>query len=159
MSKGHCNDTNISNTEFSDTNLILSSEEKQNKDRLGLDGNKRNKAETYKKIIHENIEYQYFKMYEIAEIDNLDNIVDLMVDICVQEGGTVAINGNQMPVEVVKNKFLKLTSSHIKYIIDSLDKNPSEVRNIRNYLLTTIYNAPNTISQYFRSLVNYNENG
>ncbi len=81
-----------------------------------------------------------------------------MVDICVQEEGTIPINDNQMPVEVVKSKFLKLTSSHIEYIMDSLDRNPSEVRNIRNYLITAIYNVPNTMSQYYRSLVNHDMN-
>ena len=95
------------------------------------------------------------KTYQIAQIENIDNIVDLMIDICLQEAGTVPINGSPMPVEVVKSKFLKLNSSHIEYIMDSLDRNPSEVKNIRSYLLTTIYNAPNTISQYYRSQVNY----
>ncbi|WP_352420152.1 DUF6017 domain-containing protein [Proteiniborus sp.] len=157
MSKGQGNNTNINNTEFSDTNPILSSEEKEN--RLGFDRSKINKAEMYRDIIYKNIEYDYYKRYGRYSIDDIDNIVELMVDVCVQEGGTVPINGNQMPVEVVKSRFLKLNSGHIEYIMNSLEDNPSEVRNIRNYLLTTIYNAVNTMSQYYRSLVNYNENG
>ena len=144
--KGQGNNTNINNTEIIDTNLILSSEKNENNDRLGLDRNLKDKAEAYRNMIHKNIEYWHFKQYEISQTDNLDNIVDLMVDVCVQKGGTVPINGNQMPLEVVKGKFLKLNSSHIEYIMDSLDRNPSEVRNIRNYLLTTIYNAPNGLS-------------
>ena len=39
--------------------------------------------------------------------------------------------------------------------MDSLEENPSDVRNIRAYLITTIYNAPITISQYYRSRVNH----
>ncbi|MCR2043362.1 DUF6017 domain-containing protein [Anaerosalibacter massiliensis] len=117
-----------------------------------------NKAEAYRNLIYKNIEYKHFKQFESAQIGNIDNIVDLMVDICVQEEGTIPINDNQMPVEVVKSKFLKLTSSHIEYIMDSLDRNPSEVRNIRNYLITAIYNVPNTMSQYYRSLVNHDMN-
>ena len=151
MSKEQGNDTNIINTEISDTNLILSSEEGED----GIESTTINKAEIYRNLIHENIEYWHFKRYQISQIENIDNIVDLMVDICVQEAGTVSINGNPMPVEVVKSKFLKLNSSHIEYIMDSLDRNPSEVKNTRNYLLTTIYNAPNTMSQYYRSQVNY----
>ncbi|MCF6461762.1 DUF6017 domain-containing protein [Clostridium sp. Cult3] len=157
MSKGQGNNTNINNTEFSDTNLILSIEEKENSS--GFDRSKINKAEMYRDIIYKNIEYDHYKRYGRYSIDDIENIVELMVDVCVQEGGTVPINGNQMPVEVVKSRFLKLRSSHLEYIMDSLDRNPSEVRNIRNYLLTTIYNAVNTMSQYYRSLVNYNENG
>lgn len=45
MSKRQGNNTNINNTEFSDTNLILSSEEKQKEDRLGLDKSPIGKAE------------------------------------------------------------------------------------------------------------------
>ncbi len=157
MSKGQGNNTNINNTEFSDTNPILSPEGKEN--RLGFGRSKINKAEMYRDIIYKNIEYDHYKRYGRYSIDDIDNIVELMVDVCVQEGGTVPINGNQMPVEVVKSRFLKLSSGHIEYIMNSLEDNPSEVRNIRNYLLTTIYNAVNTMSQYYRSLVNYNENG
>ncbi|NLJ98938.1 MAG: replication initiator A domain-containing protein, partial [Tissierellia bacterium] len=157
MSKGQGNNTNINNTEFSDTNPILSLEEKEN--RLGFDRSRINKAEMYRDIIYKNIEYDHYKRYGRYSIDDIDNIVELMVDVCVQEGGTVPINGNHMPVEVVKSRFLKLSSGHIEYIMNSLEDNPSEVRNIRNYLLTTIYNAANTMSQYYRSLVNYNENG
>lgn len=157
MSKGQGNNTNINNTEFSDTNPILSLEEKEN--RLGFDRSRINKAEMYRDIIFKNIEYDHYKRYGRYSIDDIDNIVELMVDVCVQEGGTVPINGNHMPVEVVKSRFLKLSSGHIEYIMNSLEDNPSEVRNIRNYLLTTIYNAANTMSQYYRSLVNYNENG
>ncbi|WP_222704687.1 DUF6017 domain-containing protein [Anaerosalibacter massiliensis] len=146
----------MNNTETSDTNQILSSGEKDN--RLRLDRNFINKAEAYRNLIYKNIEYKHFKQFESAQIGNIDNIVDLMVDICVQEEGTIPINDNQMPVEVVKSKFLKLTSSHIEYIMDSLDRNPSEVRNIRNYLITAIYNVPNTMSQYYRSLVNHDMN-
>lgn len=155
MSKGQGNNTNINNTEFSDTNLILSSEEKEN--RLEIDRSKINKAEMYRNIIYKNIEYQHYKIYGRYSIDDIDNIVELMVDVCVQEGGTVPINGNQMPIEVVKSRFLKLKSGHIEYIMDCLEKNPSEVRNIRNYLLTTIYNSVNTMSQYYRGLVNYDK--
>lgn len=155
MLKGQGNNTNINNTEISDTNLILSSREEKRKDRL--DENKINKAEKYRSLIHKNIEYWHYKSYGRYSIDYIDNIVELMVDICVQEAGTVPINGTQMPVDVVKSRFLKLDAGHIEYIMDSLEKNPSEVRNIRNYLLTIIYNSVNTMSQYYRGLVNYDK--
>lgn len=93
MSKEQCNYTNIINTEISDTNLILSSEER--KDRL--ESTTINKVELYRNLIHKNIEYWYFKRYQISQIENIDNIVDLMIDICVQEVGTVSINSNLMP--------------------------------------------------------------
>lgn len=151
MSKGQANNTNINNTDSSDTNLILSSREGLDE---GLDT-----SEKYREIIHNNIEYNHFKQYRKFSMENIDNIVELMVDVCVLESGTVAINGNQTPVSLVKNRFLKFTSSHLEYVLDSLDENPSNIRNIRNYLLTTIYNSVNTMDQFYSTLVNYNEHG
>lgn len=156
MSKGHGNNTNINNTDYSDTNLILSSGE-NSEDRL--DREEIDIADKYRKIIHRNIEYEHYKRYGNYNIESIDNIVELMVDVCILEKGSVPINGNLAPVSVVKNRFLKLNSSHIEYIMNSLDENPSNIRNIRNYLLTTIYNAVNTMNQYYSTLVNYHQNG
>ena len=61
----------------------------------------------------------------------------------------------QMPKEVVKSRFLKITSSHIEYVFDALKNNPSDIRNIRNYLLTTLYNAPLTMDSYWTARVNH----
>src|SRR5699024_7009374 len=141
MSKGHGNNTNINNTDYSDTNLILSSGE-NNKD--GLEDDEIDIADKFRKIIHRNIEYEHHKRYGNYSIESIDNIVELMVDVCILEKGSVPINGNLVPVSLVKNRFLKLNSSHIEYIMNSLDENPSNISNIRNYLLTTIYNAVNT---------------
>ncbi len=156
VSKGQGNNTNINNTDYSDTNLILSPKERGNVD--GLDMEQINLADKYRKIIWENVEYDHYKQYRRYDLDNIDNIVELMVDVCVLESGTVPINGNKIPVEIVKSRFLKLNSSHIEYIMNSLEENPSEIRNIRNYLLTTIYNSVNTMDQYYRGLVNYHNN-
>lgn len=155
MSKGHGNDTKTNHTEISDTNLILSSEQNHKSDRLGADRNSKHSLEAYKEIICENIVYSHFEECGNYSVEEIDNIVDLMVGVCVQEGGTVGVNGNQMPVEIVKSKFLKITAHHIEYIMESLINNPCEVRNIRSYLLTTIYNAPDTMSQHYRSLYSY----
>ena len=60
-----------------------------------------------------------------------------------------------MPQQVVKSRFLKLNSSHIEYVLDVMNKNPSDIRNIRAYLLTALYNASLTIDNYYSALVNH----
>ena len=60
-----------------------------------------------------------------------------------------------MPQQVVKSRFLKLNSSHIEYVLDAMNKNPSDIRNIRAYLLTALYNASLTIDNYYSALVNH----
>ena len=69
--------------------------------------------------------------------------------------GTIRINGEDMPQQVVKSRFLKLNSSHIEYVLEAMNKNPSDIRNIRAYLLTALYNASLTIDNYYSALVNH----
>jgi hypothetical protein len=57
--------------------------------------------------------------------------------------------------QVVKSRFLKLNSSHIEYVLEAMNKNPSDIRNIRAYLLTALYNASLTIDNYYSALVNH----
>ncbi len=47
---------------------------------------------------------------------------------------TIRINGEDMPQQVVKSRFLKLNSSHIEYVLEAMNKNPSDIRNIRAYI-------------------------
>ena len=54
---------------------------------------------------------------------------------------------------------MKLDMSHIQYVIDCMAENATKVRNIKNYLLTALYNAPNTIGNYYQSEVNYDMKG
>ena len=114
------------------------------------------KEKKYRDIITKNIEYEHFSLYQKELMTDIDSILDLMVDVCIQEKGMVNINGYPKPVEIVRSQFLKINSSHIEYIINSLHDNPSDIKNIKNYLLTTIYNAVFTKEQFYRSKANYN---
>lgn len=126
----------------------------KNNDRL-MDKKHKDKIELYEKTIKENVNYEHLKNNTRHSKEDIDNLVNLIIDICVQETGTVNINKNQIPVEIVKSKFFKITSEHIEYILESLNNNPSDIKNIRNYLLTTIYNSVHTIDQYYRGRVNH----
>lgn len=144
------NDTNTNHTDYSDTNPIYPSEKRND----GYDVIELQKG--YKKIIKENIGYEYLFQNKIGWREDVESIVGIMVDVCTMpEDSSVKVNGTPMSVGIVKSQFLKIDSSHIEYIMGSLNDNPSDVRNIRAYLITTIYNAPNTISQYYRSKVNH----
>ena len=61
----------------------------------------------------------------------------------------IKVAGENYPAEVVKNRFKKLSYHHIEYVFLSLDKKHTEVRNIRQYLMTTLYHAPTTMSNYY----------
>lgn len=108
----------------------------------------------YLEIIKENIEYDYQ-----TEKEKTNEIVEIMLDVICSTKDTIRVNGEDMPHEVVKSRFLKLDSSHIDYVLTSLKKNTSEVRNIRAYLITVLYNAPTTIDGYYTTLVNHDMYG
>ena len=57
-------------------------------------------------------------------------------------------------VEMFK-KLLKLNYSHIEYVLECMDKNTTKVRNIKQYLLAALFNAPSTIGSYYKAEVNH----
>ena len=135
-------------TENSYTNPIYLS---QQEDENGMDGN--TQYALYEKIIKENIEYDYLLMDNSIRQDELIEIVDLIVEIVAVERKKVRINGTDFPYQVVKGKFLKLNSSHMQFVMECLKNNTSKIGNMRNYLLTTLFNAPNTMNNCYRSEV------
>ena len=116
--------------------------------------NSLDKREEYLEIIRENIDYECF-----TEKEKVDELVEIMLDVICSIRKTVRVNGEDLPTEIVKNRFLKLDNSHIDYVLTALQKNTSEVRNIRAYLVTALYNAPATIGNYYSAWVNHDMYG
>ena len=113
----------------------------------------------YRDIIRENIEYDRLKQ-EYGPYDGIvDEIADLLVEMVSIERETVRIAGADYPYQLVKNRFLRLGNDHVRYVIDCLKKNVTQVDNIRAYLLTSLYNAPGTIESYYQAWVNHDMYG
>ena len=87
--------------------------------------------------------------------DIIYQIVDLLVDTCATNRKLLHIAGDDKPAEVVRSRFLKLSSEHIRFVVGGLKENTTRIRNMRQYLLATLYNAPLTIGNYYRSLVSH----
>ena len=113
--------------------------------------------ELYREIIEENIEYEIMK--DRPDGDRLGEIVEIMLDAVCSTAPTIRINGEDMPQQVIKSRFLKLDSSHIEYVFHAMKECPSNIRNIRAYLLTTLYNAPATMDNFYSAKVNHDFNG
>jgi hypothetical protein len=125
---------------------------------INLDGMDRmDERERYREIIEENIEYEIMK--DRPDGDRLGEIVEIMLDAVCSTAPTIRINGEDMPQQVVKSRFLKLDSSHIEYVFHAMKECPSNIRNIRAYLLTTLYNAPATMDNFYSAKVNHDFNG
>ncbi len=135
--------TKNNNTEFINTYPILS----------GLDADKDERT-VYRDILMEQLSLEI--LYERYPFDKetLDSILEMMLDTICSKRKTIRIAGDDKPQAVVKSQFLKLNSTHIEYVMDCMKDNPVKVRNIKQYLLATLYNAPLTINSYYQAMVN-----
>lgn len=155
------NDTENNNTELSDTEIISYPINRGNENNSppspapkGIDAirwieNRRK----YEKLIKKNIDYDIIsERYSKAW---LDEIVAIIVDVVCSDEPTIRINKQEYPHEVVKSRFLKIDSSHIEYIDFALRSNTSDVRNIRAFLITTIYRSFETADNWFAAKVKH----
>ena len=109
----------------------------------------------YEEIIRDNLELDILSQDRRFDISRVNEMVEIMLDAVCSTRPTICINGEDMPQEVVKSRFLKLNSSHIEYVLHAMDECPSDIRNIRAYMLTTLYNASLTMDNYYSALVNH----
>ena len=111
----------------------------------------------YSEGIREQLEDYFYQALEVElllrlcpdEEDTIYQIVDLLVDTCSTKRKMLRIAGDDKPTEVVRSRLKKLNADHIKFVLDSLAENTAPVRNMKQYLLATLYNAPTTMNLYY----------
>ena len=109
--------------------------------------------ESYRELILENIDYDVLKNGPHVDREQLNEIVDLLQETVCSIRSRIRVAGNDYPAEVVRAKLLKLNGEHIRFVMDCLKQNTTRIRNIRQYLLTVLFNAPSTMSGYYTALV------
>ncbi len=141
--KSERNKTEKNKTESNKTNPILSGADKDMDERA-----------SYRNYLNSQLDMEI--MYERYPYDRetLDAIMDLMLDVVCSKRRTIRIAGDDKPVSVVKSQFLKINSMHLEYVMGCMKRNPAKVRNIKQYLLAAIYNAPLTMQSYYQAWVN-----
>ena len=107
----------------------------------------------YEEIIKDNICYDILKQDMPYDHDRIDEIVDLILETVCTRRRTIRIAGDDYPAELVKSKFMKLDSEHIRFVLDCMRENTTKIRNIKQYLRAALFNAPSTIGNYYTSLV------
>ena len=107
----------------------------------------------YEEIIKDNICYDILKQDMPYDHDRIDEIVDLILETVCTRRRTIRIAGDDYPAELVKSKFMKLESEHIRFVLDCMRENTTKIRNIKQYLRAALFNAPSTIGNYYTSLV------
>ena len=146
VKKLHTNKNNINNTELSNTesNHIISEN-----DGMGFD------VAAYSEILKENIELDILLERYPYDRELLTGIFDLILETVLCKNKSIVVASSEYPAELVRSKFLKLTSSHIEYAMGCMKSNTTKVHNIKKYLLATLFNAPSTISGYYQAEVNH----
>jgi len=110
-------------------------------------------------LIKDNISYDDLIRAYPLEKKRIDELVEIMVDVIVSNSETVRIGKEDKPREVVRSRFEKLDYSSMEYVIECLKQNTTKVHNIKNYLLTALYNASMTIDNYYFAEVNHDMHG
>jgi hypothetical protein len=110
-------------------------------------------AYSIKETIKEKIEYKF--IVQRFDKDHLDEIVNLMVETLCSKRESITVAGDDYPASLVKERLECIDSTHIEYVFECLDKNTTFIRNIKKYLLTTLFNAPSTIDSYYTALVKH----
>ena len=151
VSKTNCNNTEYNDNESSKTESYPSIHH----DRNYVD--KMDERYAYRQIICENIEYDI--LCQSYKPESVEELVELMLDAICTTKKYLQINGEAMPSQVVKNRLLKVGYEHIQYVFFSLSKNTTKVKNIRQYMLTVLYNAPVTINQFYDAEVRHDMYG
>lgn len=116
-------------------------------------------TDVYREIIKENIGYDYLMSDLPYDHDRLEEILELLVETVCSTKKYIRVAGSDYPAEVVRSRLLKLDMEHIKFVFDCLKENTTKIRNIKQYLLTTLYNAPTTIGNYYSALVQHDLHG
>ncbi len=109
--------------------------------------------ESYRELILENIDYDALAGDPCVDREQLDEIVDLVQETVCSTRSRIRVAGNDYPAVVVRAKLLKLNSEHIRFVMDCLKQNTTRIRNIRQYLLAMLFNAPSTMDSYYTALV------
>ena len=124
-------------------------------ERKGRDAMSVEEMQSYRDLVLENIEYDHLCREFATYREDLDEIVELIVETVCARRKTTRIAGADFPHEVVRSRFLKLDSSHIEFVMECLHNNTTEVRNMKQYLLTVLFNAPTTMNNHYTAQVNH----
>ena len=142
--KPRCNKTDKNNTEMNETYPFNSEET----DGMG----QREQLEEY---FSQSLEVELLLRLCPDDEDIIYQIVDLLVDTCATKRKMLRIAGDARPAEVVRSRFMKLNADHIRFVLKCLAENSSPIRNMKQYLLASLYNAPTTMQLSYQNQTNH----
>lgn len=154
--KSCTNNTHINNIDMRKTDPINLSAESANPGEkvVRMDDPMRIRKQ-YEDYLMEKLRIDVLIQNNPCDVGRINEIFNLMLDVLCSTAKTIRISGDDKPIDVVRAQFMKIDSGHMEYILDCFKHQITDIRNVKQYLLATIYNAPLTIDHYYISKVNY----
>ena len=150
------NHNNINDTEYNNTDHILSGSDAMGESHMSAIrscGAPRDERRLMEQYFRESLGVEELKSRFPYDQETIEGMVSMLVDTCCSTRSLIRIAGDDKPAEVVRSQLMKLTGDHIAYVLSCLKDGHSDVRNIRQYLLGSLYNAPHTIDAYYTAQV------
>lgn len=130
-------------------NQSKSNQSSDGSDEIDLQTERKN----YLALVKQQVEYECLLQTQSAE--RVDEMIEVMVDVICSRKPTVRVNGEDVPHEVVKSRFLKLNSENLSYVLYAMDNKAAEIKNVRSYLITALYNSSATNFTFWETMANY----
>ena len=150
--KSRCNKTDKNYTDPSETDPFLSGAA------AGTESEGKDDHSLYQEYFARQFNFEALIAGHPDDEDMLREMLDLLVDTVCSKRKFIRIAGDDKPAEVVKAQLMKLNSDHLRFVLMCLKENTTQVRNIRQYLLATLYNAPMTMHSSYAARVQHDMN-
>ncbi len=149
VSKGHGNKTDKNYTDLSETDPFLSDVA------AGTESEGKDDRTRYQEYFLRQFGFEALIAGHPDDEDMLREMLELLVDTVCSKRKFIRIAGDDKPAEVVKAQLMKLNSDHLRFVLMCLKENTTLVRNMRQYLLAALYNAPLTMNNYYTARVQH----
>lgn len=146
----HTNQSKLNKSKRDYSKSFPSSEE-----RIESEAKSNGKRDVIRLGVLDQIEYSFFADDAAVDLSLVGDLVEIMVDVLNSTKKSMVIGGEEYPISTVKARFRALDHEHIVFVLDCMHKNTSEIRNIRKYLLTALFNAPVTMNSYYAARVSH----
>ena len=149
------NKNDINNIYMSDTDPIYPPQQIVVEQKPLMDEMDGFNAEFYQQVLRGR--WGYLSLLDNHSREEVDGLSMLGADVLASNQQYVKIGGQEIPKGEVASRLYSLDFTHIDYVLERMHRNTKPVRNMRNYLLTALYNAPTTIDSYYANQVAQHE--
>ena len=156
---GNYNNNNYTDMSYTNSiNLSVQGQRRAAQADDAMDG--MDEVSVYIELIKQNIEYEHLMAHgEWRDKALYEELFEVICEVVCVKRKTVRVGGEDYPYELVKSKFLKLDSTHLQYVIGCMQNTTTKIANIKAYMITSLYNAPNTINHYYQQEVQHDMYG